>query len=315
MSIELRPPSANEGIKERSRYLRGTIADGLTRVETGALSDDDAQLTKFHGIYLQDDRDLRAERGRKKMEKAFIFMARLRVPGGVLTIPSRQITFPDYYIGKYPVTVAQFRRFVTDQNYVTDAEKLGKGSQLVNRVWTEVAGASWKNPGFSQKDDHPVVMVTLADAEAFARWAAKHTKKEVILPNEVESEYAARGAEPQFYPWGNTWDGFKSNHADISLKNTNNAPQELKCSNDNDMYPYTAPVGAYKNASWCGAYDMSGNVWQWCEHPRNELRRGWQHGGSWCTPPESCQTSSHRREDPDTRSSTVGFRVAIRPGP
>ena len=79
------PPSANEAIKANSRFLRGTIADGLTRVETGALSDDDQQLTKFHGIYVQDDRDLRAERGRKKMEKAFIFMARLRVPGGVLS--------------------------------------------------------------------------------------------------------------------------------------------------------------------------------------------------------------------------------------
>ncbi len=80
-----RPPSPNEAIKANSRFLRGTIAEGLTRVETGSLSDDDQQLTKFHGIYVQDDRDLRAERGRKKMEKAFIFMARLRVPGGVLT--------------------------------------------------------------------------------------------------------------------------------------------------------------------------------------------------------------------------------------
>src|SRR3984885_12888588 len=85
MSTDQRPPSPNEAIKANSRFLRGTIADGLTRVETGALSDDDQQLTKFHGIYLQDDRDLRAERGRKKMEKAFSFMARLRVPGGVLT--------------------------------------------------------------------------------------------------------------------------------------------------------------------------------------------------------------------------------------
>src|SRR5690349_18893957 len=85
MSTDVRPPSANEAIKANSRFLRGTIAEGLTRVETGALSDDDQQLTKFHGIYLQDDRDLRAERGRKRMEKAFIFMARLRVPGGVLT--------------------------------------------------------------------------------------------------------------------------------------------------------------------------------------------------------------------------------------
>ena len=85
MSTDPRQPSANEAIKANSRFLRGTIADGLTRVETGALADDDQQLTKFHGIYLQDDRDLRAERGRKKLEKAFIFMARLRVPGGVLT--------------------------------------------------------------------------------------------------------------------------------------------------------------------------------------------------------------------------------------
>jgi len=88
MSTDVRPPSANERIKAESRLLRGTIADGLTRVETGSLADDDQQLTKFHGIYVQDDRDLRAERGRQKMEKAFIFMARLRVPGGVLT--SRQ---------------------------------------------------------------------------------------------------------------------------------------------------------------------------------------------------------------------------------
>ena len=83
--MSTRPPSPNEAIKANSRFLRGTIADGLQRVETGALSDDDQQLTKFHGIYVQDDRDLRAERGRQKMEKAFIFMARLRVPGGVLT--------------------------------------------------------------------------------------------------------------------------------------------------------------------------------------------------------------------------------------
>jgi sulfite reductase (NADPH) hemoprotein beta-component len=79
------PLSANERIKGNSHFLRGTIADGLTRVETGALADEDQQLTKFHGIYLQDDRDLRAERGKQKMEKAFIFMARLRVPGGILT--------------------------------------------------------------------------------------------------------------------------------------------------------------------------------------------------------------------------------------
>ncbi|MGI9436768.1 MAG: NADPH-dependent assimilatory sulfite reductase hemoprotein subunit [Geminicoccaceae bacterium] len=77
--------SANEGIKTRSRYLRGTIEEGLNQVITGALADDDTQLTKFHGTYQQDDRDLRPERRKKKMEQAYSFMIRVRVPGGVCT--------------------------------------------------------------------------------------------------------------------------------------------------------------------------------------------------------------------------------------
>ncbi|MEA2740276.1 MAG: sulfite reductase hemoprotein beta-component [Acetobacteraceae bacterium] len=84
MDIE-RPLSANERIKAESRLLRGTIADGLTHVETGALADDDTQLTKFHGFYQQDDRDLRAERGKQRMEKAFSFMVRMRIPAGIVT--------------------------------------------------------------------------------------------------------------------------------------------------------------------------------------------------------------------------------------
>src|SRR5678816_517916 len=78
-------PSRNERLKEASRYLRGTIAQGLRDEATGAIVEDDQQLVKFHGMYLQDDRDLRPERARKKMEKAFGFMIRVRIPGGVLT--------------------------------------------------------------------------------------------------------------------------------------------------------------------------------------------------------------------------------------
>ena len=76
--------SRNERIKEASDYLRGTLAEGLREEITGAIVEDDQQLVKFHGMYLQDDRDLRPERTRKKMEKAFSFMIRVRVPGGVL---------------------------------------------------------------------------------------------------------------------------------------------------------------------------------------------------------------------------------------
>jgi sulfite reductase (NADPH) hemoprotein beta-component len=77
--------SRNERIKEASNYLRGTLADGLREEITGAIIEDDAQLVKFHGMYLQDDRDLRPERTRKKMEKAFSFMIRVRIPGGALS--------------------------------------------------------------------------------------------------------------------------------------------------------------------------------------------------------------------------------------
>src|SRR5215472_5091112 len=77
--------SRNEYIKEASEYLRGTLADGLRDEITGAIVEDDAQLVKFHGMYLQDDRDLRPERTRKKLEKAFAFMIRVRIPGGVLS--------------------------------------------------------------------------------------------------------------------------------------------------------------------------------------------------------------------------------------
>jgi sulfite reductase (NADPH) hemoprotein beta-component len=80
-----RPLSPNERIKANSNLLRGTIAEGLTQTETGSLADDDTQLTKFHGFYQQDDRDLRAERGKQRMEKAFSFMVRMRVPAGILT--------------------------------------------------------------------------------------------------------------------------------------------------------------------------------------------------------------------------------------
>ncbi len=77
--------SANESIKEGSDFLRGTIAESLLDSSTGSIPASDAQLTKFHGTYLQDDRDKRAGLIKEKKEKAFSFMIRVRVPGGVAT--------------------------------------------------------------------------------------------------------------------------------------------------------------------------------------------------------------------------------------
>jgi sulfite reductase (NADPH) hemoprotein beta-component len=77
--------SAMEHLKARSRYLRGNLAEDMAEPLSGGVSEDSAQLLKFHGMYLQDDRDLRPERTKKKLEKAFGFMIRIRLPGGVIT--------------------------------------------------------------------------------------------------------------------------------------------------------------------------------------------------------------------------------------
>ncbi|KAL8689370.1 MAG: hypothetical protein Q9218_004948 [Villophora microphyllina] len=79
------PPITNEDIKIQSNFLRGTIAEGLADTSTGAISASDQQLTKFHGTYMQDDRDLRDERKAQGLEPAYAFMIRCRLNGGVAT--------------------------------------------------------------------------------------------------------------------------------------------------------------------------------------------------------------------------------------
>jgi sulfite reductase (NADPH) hemoprotein beta-component len=85
MSSEAKPLVANEGLKAESRHLRGTIAQDLADTSTGAISESNSQLTKFHGMYLQDDRDLRNALKKAGKEKAFGFMLRVRLPGGQAT--------------------------------------------------------------------------------------------------------------------------------------------------------------------------------------------------------------------------------------
>ena len=77
--------SANEYLKVESNYLRGTLAEELADDSTGGISEGSAQMVKFHGCYVQDDRDLRANRRKHKLEKAYSFLMRVRLPGGVVT--------------------------------------------------------------------------------------------------------------------------------------------------------------------------------------------------------------------------------------
>ena len=106
--------SRNEHIKDASRQLRGTIRQGLDDTSTGALADDDQYLVRFHGTYLQDDRDVRGERTRKRLEKAYSFMIRVRIPGGIVT-PTQWLALDriatDYANGTLRLTTRQTFQF------------------------------------------------------------------------------------------------------------------------------------------------------------------------------------------------------------
>jgi sulfite reductase (NADPH) hemoprotein beta-component len=129
----------NEIIKENSRLLRGTIAEGLADVSTGAISEDDSQLTKFHGTYLQDDRDVRPERAKKKLEKAYSFMIRVRLPGGVTT--SKQWLGLDALAGTYANHTLRLTTRQTFQFHGVIKSNMKRAMQALNAALLDTLAA------------------------------------------------------------------------------------------------------------------------------------------------------------------------------
>ncbi|HRN88754.1 NADPH-dependent assimilatory sulfite reductase hemoprotein subunit [Hyphomicrobium sp.] len=129
----------NEFLKEESHFLRGTIADGLAHVETGAISDDDTQLIKFHGSYMQDDRDIRGERSKKKLEKAFSFMIRLRLPGGLVS-PEQWIKLDDI-AGTYANGSLRLTTRATFQYHGVIKSNLRRTMQAINGACLDTIAA------------------------------------------------------------------------------------------------------------------------------------------------------------------------------
>lgn len=143
------------------------------------------------------------------------------------TVPQEVAFGAGFWLGRTEVTVRQFRRFVKETRYVTDAEKAS------NRF-------TWKSPGFRQKADHPVVWLSYPDACSYAQWAG------VDLPREAEWLYACRaGATTKFF-WGDAVDDRYLWHR----CNTNGTG--------------TRRVATKRPNAW-GLYDMVGNAWEYCK--------------------------------------------------
>src|ERR1700740_2878613 len=126
-------------------------------------------------------------------------------------------------MGAYPVTVGQFRAFVKDTGYQTDAEKDGKGGSGFNTTTgsgEQKPEETWANPGFTQGDDYPVVEVSWNDAKAFCAWLSKKESKTYELPTEAEWEYACRAGTKTRFWCGDTDASLQGNAniADASVK-------------------------------------------------------------------------------------------------
>ncbi|MCX6326790.1 MAG: formylglycine-generating enzyme family protein [Bacteroidia bacterium] len=193
--------------------------------------------------------------------------AMIYFPGGKIQIGSQRLPnespvfdtlINSFCLDKNLVTVEQFRKFVKETGYITDAQNFGDAGvyNIPSGQWILLPGANWKfpmGPGQPEaSDNHPVTQVSWNDAVAYCNWAG------LRLPTEAEWEYAARNGKNSSdpYSWGksiiengkykaNVWQGEQS------------APQ------GNDGFVNTSPVGSF-GITQAGLTDMGGNVWQWC---------------------------------------------------
>lgn len=225
------------------------------------------------------------------------------VRGGSDEGPLHIVSLSDFYLSRTEVTVQQFHRFVEATGYRTEAEAQGWAHVWNGSEWMRKQGINWRNPGFPQTLEHPVVCVSWHDAVEFCNWAGCR------LPTEAQWEYAARGGG-QRTKWSGT--STESELGDFAWYSENSAGRP-------------SPV-ATRKPNALGLYDMSGNVWEWCwdwydrssyvssraadpEGPATGRARVLR-GGAWSYGPASCRCSERNGALPETRGVAIGFRVA-----
>ena len=237
--------------------------------------------------------------------------------------PVHEVCLDDFYIGKYEVTVGEFRRFVNETGYSTEAEgQDGCHSWIGDGKEEKIKEHNWSNTGFPQTDKDPVACVSWNDAYNYIQWLNKKEGSNYRLLTEAEWEYAARSRGKEYqYSWGN---GVPSgNVADESAKEELSGLGIWK--GYRDGYAYTAPVGSF-GPNDSGIYDMSGNVYEWvldwqeddyyAKSPKYNpkgLEKGKYkilRGGAWDLQPDTARTTSRYWNEAGARAVCMGFRIA-----
>ncbi|MFZ4083771.1 MAG: formylglycine-generating enzyme family protein, partial [Pirellula sp.] len=213
-----------------------------------------------------------------------------------------------YYLGKYAVTVGDFKRFVDKVGYKTEGERDGKGAYgWTGKEWKQDAKITWRNPGFTQTDQDPVVCVSWNDAESYCQWLSELEGKSYRLPTESEWEYACRAGSRTAYCFG---DG-EARLSEYAWYYGNSGNK-------------THPVGQKAPNAW-GLYDMHGNVWECCSDWYGDYLGGTLtdptgastgsyrvfRGGCWDNGAAYCRSACRLRFDPSIRRSALGFRLAL----
>ena len=222
---------------------------------------------------------------------------------------------------EHEVTRAEFAAFVEDAEYDMPA-----GCWVWNGTKVAFdAQRDWRQPGFTQTDQDPVVCVNWEDAQAYARWFSQFSGAEYRLPSEAEWEYVARAGSRTAFSFGEGAEVCRlSNSADQSLHEAQ-PDWNIAVTTCTDGVAFTAPVGRYA-ANAVGVYDMHGNVWEWvqdCWHSSylgapadgsawssdcNDERRIVR-GGSWFDPPRFLRSASRNRAPASIRGALMGFRL------
>jgi len=229
-----------------------------------------------------------------------------------------------FYLGVTEVTVGQFRRFVRETQYKTEAEKGDGGMIWSNKEerWAAQKGMKWDAVPWQIADDQPVVFVSWNDAKAFCRWLSRKEKRVYRLPTEAEWEMACRaGSAWVRYPWGNRLPGDSDcNFGDGNPK----LPESLTTVDDG--YQYVSPVGSYKPNA-LGLHDMAGNVMEWVEdyYDRNYFESSpledpkgppkgvsrVNKGGNWFASPTDGRCAFRGFSGPEMSFWNLGFRVVL----